>query len=215
MHTHSTVAVLDYGSQYTQLIARRIREQNVYSEILPHNISIDDIRKKNVEAIILSGGPSSVYAEGAPKMDEKILEEGIPVLGICYGLHLLIAHTGGKVQHKGQGEYGFSTIQSNGGSPLFQEVNDSTRVWMSHGDEIDSLGDGFEIIARSSNDIVAAIQHRDKHIYGVQFHPEVTHTNEGKTIISNFLFKVANCTADWTASNFVSESVEAIRRQVG
>ncbi|MDP6571007.1 MAG: glutamine-hydrolyzing GMP synthase [Candidatus Marinimicrobia bacterium] len=215
MHTHSTVAVLDFGSQYTQLIARRIREQNVYSEILPHTLSVDEIRRKKVEAIILSGGPSSVYAEGSPQLDEKILEEGIPVLGICYGLHLLIAHSGGMVQHKGQGEYGFSTIQSNGGSPLFQEVKNSTRVWMSHGDEIDSLGEGYEIIARSSNDIVAAIQHREKPIYGVQFHPEVAHTSEGKTIISNFLFKVANCSADWTAANFVSESVETIRQQVG
>ncbi len=209
------VAVLDYGSQYTQLIARRIREQNVYSEILPHNISAHDLCNKKVDAIILSGGPSSVYAEGAPQLDQKILETGIPVLGICYGLHLLIAHSGGNVQHKGQGEYGFSTIQSNGISPLFQEVNDQTQVWMSHGDEIDSTGDNFEIIARSSNDIIAAIQHRDKPIYGVQFHPEVAHTNQGSTIISNFLFKVAQCTADWTAENFVSESVEAIRNQVG
>ena len=149
-----TVAVLDYGSQYTQLIARRIREQNVYSEILPHTISAYEIKERNISAIVLSGGPSSVYDNQAPQVDPQILNLNIPVLGICYGLHLMINNSGGNVLHKGQGEYGYAMIHSEGKSPLLKELSSESKVWMSHGDEIGSLGNGFETIARSSNNIV-------------------------------------------------------------
>jgi len=209
------VAVLDFGSQYTQLIARRVREQNVYSEILPHTITASELKLKNVPAIILSGGPSSVYEENAPQIDTSILNMGIPILGICYGLQLLIAKNGGNVAHKGQGEYGFAEIHKVDESPLFKNIENETQVWMSHGDEIDSLGNGFEIIAKSSNDVIAAIHHKDQPLYGVQFHPEVMHTLEGETIISNFLFDIAQCTADWTAANFISETITKIQDITG
>ncbi len=210
-----TVAVLDYGSQYTQLIARRIREQNVYSEILPHTISADEIKERNIPAVVLSGGPSSVYDNQAPQIDPQILNLNIPVLGICYGLHLMINNSGGNVLHKGQGEYGYAIIHSEGKSPLLKALSSESKVWMSHGDEIDSLGNGFETIARSSNNIVAAIQHQDKPLYGVQFHPEVIHTEEGNTILSNFLFDIADCKPEWTAENFISETISTIQEKVG
>jgi len=210
-----TVAVLDFGSQYTQLIARRIREQNVYSEILPHTITAEELNKKNVPAIILSGGPSSVYDKNAPQVDPSILSMGIPVLGICYGLQLMITQNGGNVTHKGQGEYGSAKIHKVDESPLLKKIENESQVWMSHGDEIDSLGNGFEIIAKSSNDIIAAIHHKDYPLYGVQFHPEVIHTLEGETIISNFLFDIAQCTADWTAANFISETITKIQNITG
>ena len=210
-----TVAVLDFGSQYTQLIARRIREKNVYSEILPHTISADDIRKKNIPAIILSGGPSSVYDNQAPQVDPQILNLDIPVLGICYGLHLMINNSGGNVLHKGQGEYGYAKIHSESESALLKNLSPESKVWMSHGDEIDSLGNGFETIARSSNNIVAAIQHHDKPLYGVQFHPEVVNTEEGSTILSNFLFNIADCKPEWTAAHFISETISSIQEKVG
>ena len=210
-----TVAVLDFGSQYTQLIARRIREQNVYSEILPHTITAEELNKKNVPAIILSGGPSSVYDKNAPQVDPSILSMGIPVLGICYGLQLMITQNGGNVAHKGQGEYGFAKMHTVNESPLLTNLANESQVWMSHGDEIDSLGNGFEIIAQSSNDVIAAIHHKDQPLYGVQFHPEVIHTLEGETIISNFLFNIAQCTADWTAANFISETISKIQDITG
>ena len=209
------MAVLDFGSQYTQLIARRIREQNVYSEILPHRITADELKLKNVPAIILSGGPSSVYEQNAPQIDTSILSMGIPILGICYGLQLLITNNGGNVAHKGQGEYGFAKIHKVDESPLLKNLENESQVWMSHGDEIDSLGNGFEIIAKSSNDVIAAIHHKDQPLYGVQFHPEVIHTLEGETIISNFLFDIAQCTADWTAANFISETITKIQDITG
>ena len=210
-----TVAVLDFGSQYTQLIARRIREQNVYSEIFPHTISAEELGKKNIPAIILSGGPSSVYDSQAPQVDTDILNMGTPILGICYGLHLMISNAGGNVLHKGQGEYGFAKIHSKGKSLLLENLSAESQVWMSHGDEIDSLGNGFETIARSSNNIVAAIHHKDKPLFGVQFHPEVVHTVEGDTIISNFLFSIAECKPDWTAANFISETISCIQDKIG
>jgi GMP synthase (glutamine-hydrolysing) len=210
-----TVAVLDFGSQYTQLIARRIREQNVYSEIFPHTITAGELKLKNVPAIILSGGPSSVYEKNAPQVDPSILSMGIPVLGICYGLQLMITQNGGNVTHKGQGEYGCAKIHTVDESPLLKKIENESQVWMSHGDEIDSLGNGFEIIAKSSNDVIAAIHHKDQPLYGVQFHPEVIHTLEGETIISNFLFNIAQCTADWTAANFISETITKIQDIAG
>jgi len=209
------VAVLDFGSQYTQLIARRIRELNVYSEILPHTISSDEINERNILAVVFSGGPSSVYDNQAPQVDPQILNLNIPVLGICYGLHLIINSSGGNVLHKGQGEYGSAIIHSEGDSLLLKNLSTESKVWMSHGDEIDRLGDGFETIARSSNNIVAAIQHQNKPLYGVQFHPEVAHTEGGSTILSNFLFDIADCKPEWTAVNFISETISQIQEKVG
>ena len=210
-----TVAVLDFGSQYTQLIARRIREHNVYSEILPHTTSIEQIKRGNITAIIFSGGPSSVYDKNSPQVDTEILNLGIPTLGICYGMHLLIHHSSGHVLHKRQGEYGHALIHLECESPLLRGISSESRVWMSHGDEIDSLGSAYKTIASSSNEIIAAIQHEDKPFYGVQFHPEVVHTEEGNTILSNFLFNIADCKPEWTAKNFITETISKIREEVG
>ena len=210
-----TVAVIDFGSQYTQLIARRVREQNVYSEIFPHSITASELKKMDVSAVIFSGGPSSVYENAAPQVDNAILDLNIPVLGICYGLHLMISDSGGQVIHKGQGEYGFAKVHPEVKSPLFDNLSQESQVWMSHGDEIENIGNGFEVIARSSNNIIAAIQHHERPLYGVQFHPEVVHTIEGNTILSNFLFKISDCQADWTAEHFISETISSIQEKVG
>ena len=209
------VAVIDFGSQYTQLIARRVRELNVYSEIFPHSITASELKKMGAIAVILSGGPSSVYENAAPQVDNAILDLNIPVLGICYGLHLMISCSGGHVIHKGHGEYGFAKIHSEAESPLLENLTRESQIWMSHGDEIENLGDGFTVIARSSNNIIAAIQHHDRPLYGVQFHPEVVHTVEGNTILSNFLFKISDCQAEWTAKHFISETLSEIREKVG
>ncbi len=209
------VLVIDFGSQYTQLIARRIREQNVYSEILSHNITAKEIKKKNIKAIIFSGGPLSVYEKASPQLDPEIFNMGIPILGICYGLHLMIHHAGGKVIHKGQGEYGSAFIKPKIESILLDNISDNSKVWMSHGDEIEDVGQEYKIIAISSNGIIAAIQHISKPYYAVQFHPEVVHTKEGDKIISNFLFKIVNIKADWTATNFINDTVRHIQNEVG
>ena len=214
MKTH-TVAVIDFGSQYTQLIARRVRELNVYSEILPHFITANELQKMDVPAVILSGGPSSVYENSAPQIDNEILKLNIPVLGICYGLHLMISGAGGQVIHKGYGEYGCTMIRPEVDSPLLDNLSTESQVWMSHGDEIEDLGNGFNVIARSSNNIIAAIQHHDRPLYGVQFHPEVAHTLEGGTILSNFLFQISDCQADWTTEHFISDTISAIQDRVG
>ena len=210
-----TVAVIDFGSQYTQLIARRVREQNVYSEIFPHSITASELKKMDVPAVIFSGGPSSVYENAAPQIDNAIFDLNIPILGICYGLHLMITDSGGQVIHKGQGEYGFAKVHPEVKSPLFDNLSQESQVWMSHGDEIENIGNGFDVIARSSNNIIAAIQHHERPLYGVQFHPEVVHTIEGNTILSNFLFKISDCQADWTAEHFISETISSVQEKVG
>ncbi|SVE01476.1 uncharacterized protein METZ01_LOCUS454330, partial [marine metagenome] len=168
-----------------------------------------------VPAVIFSGGPSSVYENAAPQIDSAILDLNIPVLGICYGLHLMISDTGGLVSHKGHGEYGFAKVHPEVESPLFDNLSKESQVWMSHADEIENIGNEFDVIARSSNNIIAAIQHHDRPLYGVQFHPEVVHSVEGNTIISNFLFKISDCRADWTAEHFISEAISAIQKKVG
>ena len=209
------VAVLDFGSQYTQLIARRIREHNVYSEIYSHLIKAEQLKNKNIKAIILSGGPSSVYDKNAPKIDNDIFLLGIPILGICYGLHLMIYKSGGEVLHKGRGEYGYAIIETLSESPLFKNISKESKVWMSHGDEIGKLGQGYRSIARSSNNVVAAIEHENSMLFAVQFHPEVVNTVEGSKILYNFLFTISNCKSDWTAENFISDSIFKIKEKVG
>ena len=178
-----TVLILDYGSQYTQLIARRVREQNVYSEILPHSASTEEIVRSNPIAIILSGGPDSVYEYGAPSLNRIILELGVPVLGICYGFGLLIKHDDGIVKSTSQSEYGFTKINIEKDSILVKSVEKDTQVWMSHGDSIEKLPKNWSIIARSNNGILAAAEREDSKIYGTQFHPEVIHTVNGKKIL--------------------------------
>ncbi len=215
MSTRQTVLVLDFGSQYTQLIARRVREQRVYSEIVPHNISLGQVRAMNPAAMILSGGPSSVYSDRALRFNEGILDLGIPVLGICYGLHVLIHHDGGKVRSNGGGEYGFARIHREASSSLLEGISSESRVWMSHGDRVNEVPEGWSVTAWSDNDLVATAEHTAKPLFGTQFHPEVAHTDEGNRILSNFLFKISKCRPDWTSASFVEEVERQIRERLG
>jgi len=208
------VLVLDFGSQYTQLIARRVREQKVYSEIVPHHISSSEVKNAHPSAIILSGGPSSVTSKEALQFDENILDLGIPILGICYGLQMLMAHFGGKVHADGQGEYGSANIFLDTSSRLLENITTGSKVWMSHGDRVDKVPGNWNITARTDNGIVAAVEHTDRPIFGTQFHPEVVHTIDGKKILSNFLFKISRCKPDWTSVSFIEETVAHIRKEV-
>ncbi len=215
MMNEQTVAIIDFGSQYTQLITRRIREHHVYSEIFPHTVSLSQLKQKKVKAIILSGGPSSVYAEKAPSLGSDIFQSDLPILGICYGLQLLVHRTDGNVLNRGRGEYGRATLIKNLDSPLLSGVPNQSQVWMSHGDEIDVLNSEWERTAETTGGVIAAIQHQTKPFHGVQFHPEVIHTTNGNTIISNFLFKIAHCIPNWTPSNFIQNAIRQIHDQVG
>lgn len=209
-----TILILDFGSQYTQLIARRIRENNVYSEIHPHDYSIEKILSLNPKGIILSGGPMSVYDDGAPKIDKKIFELGIPILGVCYGMQLLCWNLGGKVEPALGREYGKANLKVEKLNPLLGvEINNST-VWMSHGDLSTKAPDGFEVIATSSNSPICAIADEKRKIYGVQFHPEVVHTSKGNKIIGAFL-DICGCLRDWTPHNFVESAKAEIKERVG
>lgn len=207
--------MLDFGSQYTQLIARRIREENVFSEILPSGTSLEDLQTHAPKAIILSGGPSSVFEDATPQFDERILDVDFPILGICYGLQLLAHHSGGSVESTGHGEYGFAEIDIPGNGGLLRGVLGQSKVWMSHMDRVTRVPEDWEILAQSSNGVVAAMSHSEKNRYATQFHPEVAHTEEGQKIIRNFLFEISQCEPDWTAGSFISEQVEKIRTQVG
>jgi GMP synthase (glutamine-hydrolysing) len=211
---HETVVILDFGGQYTQLIARRLRELQVYSEILPPSTPAKALKGRNPRGIVLSGGPDSVYAKGAPKIDRRVFELGVPVLGICYGMQLMGHNLGGKVRGGGRGEYGPATLQVKDGSPLLKGVQSVTPVWMSHGDSVEKPPRGFSITAATDSTDVAAIEDRRRRLFGIQFHPEVKHTAEGTTILSNFL-EICGCRRDWNASSFVDEAVEKVRRTVG
>ncbi len=215
MIAKSIIAVIDFGSQYTQLIARRIRELNVYSEILPYNISFDELKLKNVKAIIFSGGPSSVYSNHAPQISKSILDSGIPILGICYGLQLLIHYAGGSVYSSEKGEYGFAKIISDPSNRLFKGIPQESQVWMSHGDEVKGLPDDWLVISKSTNNIIAAVNKQNSNIYGVQFHPEVIHSIYGKELLSNFIFEISNCKPDWTSKNFITETIKNVKNIVG
>tara|TARA_B100000686_G_scaffold353306_1_gene458387 strand:+ start:6210 stop:7760 length:1551 start_codon:yes stop_codon:yes gene_type:complete len=209
------VVIIDFGSQYTQLIARRIREQNVFSQILHPEIPFSTILDLKPDAIILSGGPSSVYANDAPNFDPAILECDIPILGICYGLHLLVHHNGGKVESDGSGEYGFAEITVDKKSGLLSGISSPSKVWMSHGDQVIKIPKGWQILAYSKNNIVATIANKDQSKVATQFHPEVAHTSQGQIILRNFLFEIANCKPNWTTSNFIYKQIESIKKQVG
>ena len=209
------VLVLDFGSQYTQLIARRVREIGVYSEIHPFNIPIDKILALRPAGIILSGGPSSVYDQDAPKSSPQLLELGVPVLGICYGLQVIADQLGGKVDPFARREFGKATLRVDRTDDLLQGVDSSTQVWMSHGDSLSEMPKGFEPIAHSDNAPICVIRNASKKIFGVQFHPEVAHTPQGKKILSNFLFTICRVKGDWTPEHFIQTSIQEIRAKVG
>ena len=212
------VLVLDFGSQTTQLIARRVREAQVYCEIHPFNISIQRIKAMAPKGIILSGGPSSVYDEDAPKIGTEIFDLGIPILGICYGMQLTSLLLGGQVERSDHREYGHARLIIDDTDEIFHGLltgEPGHQVWMSHGDKVEKIPEGFNVLAHSASCPVAAMAHAEKSIFGVQFHPEVAHTEIGMDVIRNFLFRVCKCTPDWTMESFVSTTVEEIKRKVG
>ena len=212
---HDKIMIIDYGSQYTQLITRRVRELNVFAEIFPFNLTAEDIDSFNPKAIILSGGPSSVYDENSYSLSQSIIESSLPILGICYGLQILNHNLGGKIISKGRGEYGVASVNFDNNEILFDKMSSNSKVWMSHGDEVGVIGDEWIEIAKSDNGVIAAIKNLQNPYFGVQFHPEVIHTTEGSQLISNFLFHIAKCNPSWTSANFISEAVENIRSRVG
>jgi len=206
--------VVDLGGQYSQLIARRVREARVYSEIVSHRSTVDEIRRKNPIALILSGGPASVYVDGAPRLDTAIFELGIPTLGICYGAQLLALELGGRVDRTDAGEYGKVEMRTTGGK-LFTTLPEEQTAWMSHRDTVVAPPDGAEIVATSEHTPVAAFEDAARKLYGVQFHPEVVHTPHGQDILKNFLYEIAGAAPVWTPAAVIEEQVERIRAQVG
>ena len=209
------VLVLDFGSQYAQLIARRVREQNVYCEIVRHNISAERIRAHNPRGIILSGGPNSVYEEGAPRCDPELFRLGIPVLGICYGMQLVCHNLGGQVDSTPSREYGRARCRITCFEDLFAGVTDETDVWMSHGDQVGRVSDDFVALAQTNTCPIAAVRHNRLPVFGLQFHPEVTHTPQGGTILHNFLRIVCGCEGTWHLGDFAKETIDKTRQRVG
>ena len=213
---HDTVVVLDFGAQYSQLIARRVRECGVYSQILPFTASADEIRKLAPKGIIFSGGPASVRAEGSPRPDAGVFALGIPILGICYGLQVMSEMLGGHVTSSGRKEYGLQNITiSDHSSELLSGVSDSSQVWMSHGDAVDRIPEGFRVTAVTPTCPYAAVEDSRRKFYGVQFHPEVVHSVEGDRMIRSFVLDICGAEADWNMGSFVSDAVESIRKTVG
>ncbi|MCL4511478.1 MAG: glutamine-hydrolyzing GMP synthase [Bacteroidetes bacterium] len=209
------ILILDFGSQYTQLIARRIRELNVLSLVENFDFPLEKVRELAPKGIILSGGPSSVYQQNAPLPDKRILESGIPVLGICYGLQVVAHLLGGEVDRSAHQEFGKALLVVDDSKDLLAAVGDVSKVWMSHADKVTKLPPGFAPIAHTDNSPIAAFSSKEKKIFGVQFHPEVVHTSKGKEILGNFLFKVCGCAADWQPGNFIEEEIREIREEVG
>ena len=212
--SHDCVLILDFGSQYTQLIARRVREANVFCEIVPFDLPLERLRRRKPRGVILSGGPDSVYGDRAPRTRAELWKLATPILGICYGFQLLALEMGGRVEPAGRREYGLAELSLQTDSPLFQGVKPRSNVWMSHGDHIVQLPPGFHPTGLSANALAAA-ESQDRSIFGLQFHPEVAHTEEGTRILENFLFRICRCRGDWTPSQFIEESIHRIRRQVG
>jgi len=217
------VLILDFGSQYTQLIARRVREAGVYSEIHPWDMAEDEIRAFGPRAIILSGGPETVTAEAAPRAPDVVFELGVPVLGICYGMQTMAAQLGGKVEMAEHHEYGYAQVRARGHTALLRDIEDHTSpegyglldVWMSHGDRVVKMPPGFRLMASTDSAPIAGMADEERHFYGIQFHPEVTHTRQGQRIIERFVHDIADCKALWTADNIIDDSVARIREQVG
>jgi len=212
---HELIAILDFGSQYGQLIARRVREHNVYSMICRPNVSADELKKMGATGLILSGGPASVYADNAPKCDEKIFDMGLPILGICYGMQLGCKILGAKILAAKSREYGRANLDVADSKGLLAGIGESTIVWASHGDQVSELTDEFAVLGSTSTCPYAAVKHKDKNFYGVQFHPEVSHTPKGAIILKNFLYDICGCSGDWQMSDFASDAIEAVKKQVG
>jgi GMP synthase (glutamine-hydrolysing) len=213
--TRATVLILDFGSQYSQLIARRVREASVYCELVPGTTPWSELSRRHPSALILSGGPASVYEEGAPQVDPEALKAGIPVLGICYGMQLIAHHLGGKVEPGARREFGPAVLEVEEGGGIFAGLPSEMPVWMSHGDHIPELPPGFKGIARSANSRYAAFASPDGAVMGIQFHPEVVHTPNGRDILRNFLYRVSGLTPSWTPGSYIEEAVASIRATVG
>ncbi len=212
---HSKILILDFGSQYTQVIARRIRECQVYSEVARFAIPAAEVAELKPNGIVLSGGPASVYEERAPQLDPAILSLGIPVLGICYGMQLMALHLGGQVEFSARREYGAGMLQVANGSELFRGIGGQLDIWNSHGDKVTALPPGFRAAAETENSRFAAIENAQARLYGLQFHPEVAHTPRGREIIQNFVYNICHCAMDWTMGSFIEEACDRVRRQVG
>lgn len=209
---NNRVLIIDFGSQYTQLIARRVRESRVYSEIVPPNAAIDKVKESKPKGIILSGGPASVYEAGAPTLSKEIFGLGIPMLGICYGMQLMAHLLGGRVTKAPRREYGKADLIVDDGLDLFKGLNSGLTVWMSHGDRVEKLPPGFHKIAHTENSPVAAMRDKKRRLYAIQFHPEVVHTKNGIEIIKNFLYHISECLPTWTMHTFMEDSIDAIRK---
>jgi len=209
------VAVFDFGSQYTQLIARRIRELGVYCELVRHDLSAGELRERRPRALVLSGGPASVLDPGHPSLDPAIFDLGLPILGICYGMQLAALMLGGKVEKGSGGEYGSARIDVGDRMGIFEGMDRSLQVWMSHGDHVVEVPEGFQVLAGTGNCPIAAMGDGERRIYGVQFHPEVIHTPKGMDILRNFLYKVARCSGGWTMTKFIEQSIQEIRSTTG
>jgi GMP synthase (glutamine-hydrolysing) len=215
VENHDKIIVLDFGGQYNQLIARRIRDFGVFSELKPHTLSVDEVLKENPKGIIFSGGPNSVYGEGAPSCDPKLFELGIPILGICYGMQLMSARLGANVSRANHREYGKAAITAKTTNVLYQNQPEEQSVWMSHGDLVEAPPTGFEVIASSASCPVAAMANESLKLYGVQYHPEVQNSEYGNDLLKNFVFEVCGCTATWTMEHFIQEKILEIREKVG
>jgi GMP synthase (glutamine-hydrolysing) len=213
--THSKILILDFGSQYTQVIARRIRECQVYSEIIRFDTPAAEVAVLKPKGLILSGGPASVYDKGAPQIDPEIFSLGVPVLGICYGLMLMAHHLGGRVVFTGRREYGAGVLQIKNGSELLGGLGEQFDVWNSHGDEVTALPKGFRAAGTTEGCDFAAVEDPQRKLYGLQFHPEVAHTPRGREILQNFLFHICHCAMDWTMGSFIEEACARVRKQVG
>ncbi|MDF1878760.1 glutamine-hydrolyzing GMP synthase [Sulfurimonas sp. SAG-AH-194-C20] len=213
--TNVSIIVLDFGSQYTQLIARRLREDKVYCEILPYHASVEDIKKRNPQGVILSGGPSSVYNEDAYEVDQGVYSMGIPILGICYGMQRIAVDFGGSVIRSNHHEYGKAELKLETASPLLADCDEDRIVWMSHSDKVDKLPEGFSPIATSENSPYAAIANEEKRVYAMQFHPEVQHSEEGYLMLRNFARNICGVTEKWKMEHFLKEQIKMIREKVG
>ena len=215
MKSKELILILDFGGQYNQLIARRVRKCNVYSEVVPYNISIEKIKEKNPKGIIFTGGPASVYGEDSPKCSEEIFNLGIPVLGICYGMQLMAHTLGGKVTSANTREYGETNVNLDNTSPLFQGFNNTNIFLMSHTDYVEKVPDGFKKIADTPVCPIAGMENSERKLYGIQFHPEVNNSKNGIQVIKNFLYNVCKCSGDWVMSSFVEDSIKSLKEKIG
>ena len=209
------ILILDFGGQYNQLIARRVRECNVYSEVVPFDISIEKIKEKNPKGIIFTGGPASVFSEDSPKCNSRIFDLGIPILGICYGMQLMTVTLGGRVEKATKREYGVTNVNIDNNSLLFKGFNSTNNFLMSHTDFVKNIPDGFTTIASTPSCINSGMENKEKKFYGIQFHPEVVHSKNGINVIKNFLYEICKCTGDWEISSFVEKQIKSLKEKIG